>query len=398
MGLNPPKKGEFSFREHNIMKSHVAACAAYASLLSSSVVISSSFSAPTRFESRASSLLVVRHAQQRGAILVLRGGGSNSDSSSPVHANPRGIGAESHIEAGVPDDKSSHTVDHPISSSPTTVHGGGGDNAHDTVLLSSSSTTTKHSSSSSSQSRLGSKAPPPGPIRRLLPNFPWHVVPNYLTYARCLSIPIFLLLSYYPTTTTSTNNFPNRAPILSAIFAIASMTDWLDGYLARRWDIASNFGAFLDPVADKLMVSTALIVLAGRYGGIVAIPASIIMARELGVSALREWMAQKGLRDSVKVGMQGKVKAALTMVSLSLMLLVPEGVGLESVGWTKYIGSLGVGGSGIAEGTVMDGSIVYSGLAWMLGPSLLMLFLSAIITVTSGSVYFKAALPVLLGE
>ena len=400
-GIEPAKSRQLIKKiRHIIMKTHVAACAAYASLLSSSAVISSSFSAPNRFGGRASSLLVVRHAQQRGATLVLRGGGSNYDSSSsPVHANPRGIGAESHIEAGVPDDKSSHTVDHPISSSPTIVHGGGGDNAHDTVLLSSSSTTTKHSSSSSSsQSRLGPKAPPPGPIRRLLPNFPWHVVPNYLTYARCLSIPIFLLLSYYPTTTTSTNNFPNRAPILSAIFAIASMTDWLDGYLARRWDIASNFGAFLDPVADKLMVSTALIVLAGRYGGIVAIPASIIMARELGVSALREWMAQKGLRDSVKVGMQGKVKAALTMVSLSLMLLVPEGVGLESVGWTKYIGSLRVGGGGIAEGTVMDGSIVYSGLAWMLGPSLLMLFLSAIITVTSGSVYFKAALPVLLGE
>jgi CDP-diacylglycerol--glycerol-3-phosphate 3-phosphatidyltransferase len=230
-------------------------------------------------------------------------------------------------------------------------------------------------------------------------------VPNYLTYARCLSIPIFLLLSYYPTTTclsSSTNFFPNnRAPILSAIFAIASITDWFDGYLARRWDIASNFGAFLDPVADKLMVSTALIVLTGRYGGVVAIPACIIMARELGVSALREWMAQKGLRESVKVGMQGKVKAALTMVSLTLLLLVPEGVGLESVSWTKYLGSLGVGGGGgvaAAVGNVMDGSIVHSGVAWMLGPSLLMLFLSAIITVTSGSVYFKAALPVLLGE
>lgn len=370
---------------------HVAACAAYASLLSSSVVISSSFSAPTRLGGRASSLLVGRSAQQRGA--------SNSDpsSSSPVHANPRGIGAESHnvtptSEARFPNDSSFDAVD-PISSSTTTVHGGGADNARDTVLLTSS--TTKHSSSS--QSRLGPMAPPPGPIRRLLSNFPWHVVPNYLTYARCLSIPIFLLLSYYPTT-SSTNNFPNRAPILSAIFAIASATDWLDGYLARRWDIASNFGAFLDPVADKLMVSTALIVLTGRYGGIVSIPASIIMARELGVSALREWMAQKGLRDSVKVGMQGKVKAALTMVSLSLMLLVPEGVNLESVSWTKYLGSLGVGGGGIAVGKVMDGSIVHSGLAWMLGPSLLMLFLSAVITVTSGSVYFKAALPVLLGD
>ena len=74
------------------------------------------------------------------------------------------------------------------------------------------------------------------------------------------------------------------------------------------------------------MVSTALIVLAGRYGGIVAIPAAIIMAREVGVSALREWMAQRGARDSVKVGMrmQGKIKAALTMVSITLMLLVPE--------------------------------------------------------------------------
>jgi CDP-diacylglycerol--glycerol-3-phosphate 3-phosphatidyltransferase len=219
-----------------------------------------------------------------------------------------------------------------------------------------------------------------------------------------LSIPIFLLLSYYPTTcsttSTSSNFFPNnRAPILSAIFAIASITDWFDGYLARRWDIASNFGAFLDPVADKLMVSTALIVLSGRYGGIVAIPTCIIMARELGVSALREWMAQRGLRDTVKVGMQGKVKAALTMVSLTLLLLVPEGVGLESVRWTKYLGSLGVGGGGVAAvGKVMDGSIVHSGVAWILGPSLLMLFLSAIITVTSGSVYFKAALPVLLGE
>lgn len=380
---------------------NVAACVAYASLLSSSVVISSSFSAPTRFGGRASSLLVVRSAQQpRTIILVLRGGASissDSSSSSPVHANPRGIGAESHnvtppSEARFPNDSSFDAVDPILSSSPTTVHGGGADNARDTVLLTSS--TTKHSSS---QSRLGPMAPPPGPLRRLLPNFPWHVVPNYLTYARCLSIPIFLLLSYYPDPST-TNNFPHRAPILSAIFAIASITDWLDGYLARRWDIASNFGAFLDPVADKLMVSTTLIILTGRYGGIVAIPASIIMARELGVSALREWMAQKGLRDCVKVGMQGKVKAALTMVSLSLMLLVPEGVGLESVSWTRYLGSLGVGGGGIAVGKVMDGSIVHSGLAWVLGPSLLMLLLSAVITVTSGSVYFKAALPVLLGE
>lgn len=238
-----------------------------------------------------------------------------------------------------------------------------------------------------SDSKLGPNAPPPGLLRRLLPSFPWHVVPNYLTYARCLSIPIFLLLSYYPA------NFPNRAPVLSAIFAIASITDWFDGFLARRWDITSPFGAFLDPVADKLMVSTALIVLAGRYGGIVAVPVSIILAREIGVSALREWMAQQGKRDSVKVGMQGKVKTALTMFSLTLLLLVPEGVGLESVAWTKHLGVLGVGGAG----SVVEGA-ANAGWSCMLGPSLLMLFASAIITVTSGSVYFRAAWPVLLGK
>jgi phosphatidylglycerophosphate synthase len=147
------------------------------------------------------------------------------------------------------------------------------------------------------------------------------------------------------------------------------------------------------------MVSTALIVLSGRYGGIVAIPSSVIMAREVGVSALREWMAQRGKRDSVKVGMQGKVKAALTMISLTLLLLVPEGVGLETVGWIgRLLGSsLGTGGAGCvtaAGGTVVDNI----GLSWMLGPSLVMLFASAVITVTSGSVYFRAAAPVLLGK
>ena len=248
------------------------------------------------------------------------------------------------------------------------------------------------SSSSSGEmklSKLGPNAPPPGLLRRLLPSLPWHVLPNYLTYARCLSIPIFTILCYYPV------SFPNRAPVLSIIFALASITDWLDGFLARRWDIASPFGAFLDPVADKLMVSTALILLAGRYGGIVAIPSSVIMAREVGVSALREWMAQQGKRDSVKVGMQGKVKAALTMVSLTLLLSVPEGVGLESVGWMKYFGPLGVGGAGSVA--VVEG-VTNSGLGSLLGPSLLMLFASAVITVTSGSVYFKAAWPVLSGK
>lgn len=235
-------------------------------------------------------------------------------------------------------------------------------------------------------SKLGPNAPPPGFLRSLMPWFPWHSLPNYLTYARCLSIPLFLFLSYYPT------KFVHRAPTLSSIFALASITDWWDGYLARRWDVTSPFGAFLDPVADKLMVSTALIVLSGRYGGIVAIPSSIILAREVGVSALREWMAQRGKRDSVKVGMQGKVKAALTMLSISILLCVPEGVGLDSLGW-KFFGSLAKGGAG----NVVDG-VTNAGLEKVLGPSLIMLAMSSVITVTSGWVYFKAALPVLMGK
>jgi CDP-diacylglycerol--glycerol-3-phosphate 3-phosphatidyltransferase len=154
--------------------------------------------------------------------------------------------------------------------------------------------------------------------------------------------------------------------LTSVLFAIASFTDWLDGYLARRWDITSAFGAFLDPVADKLMVSTSLILLAGRHGGIVAIPAAIVLAREIAVSALREWMAQRGQRDVVKVGLQGKIKTALTMVALTVLLLVPHPEG-----------------SGI--------------LSKLYNPGVVLLYLSSLVTITSGSVYFIAALPLLKG-
>ena len=156
---------------------------------------------------------------------------------------------------------------------------------------------------------------------------------------------------------------PNRHVATGVLFAFASFTDWLDGYLARRWDITSAFGAFLDPVADKLMVSTALILLAGRYGKAVSVPSSIILAREIAVSALREWMAQRGQRDVVKVGIQGKVKTALTMVALTVLLFVPA-QGADTV-------------------------------SKLLMPGLVMLDLCAIVTVTSGSVYFMAAAPLL---
>lgn len=155
------------------------------------------------------------------------------------------------------------------------------------------------------------------------------------------------------------------------MFAVASYTDWLDGFLARRWDITSSFGAFLDPVADKLMVSTALILLTARYGLPIAIPTAIILAREIAVSALREWMAQRGARDSVKVGFQGKLKTALTMVALTVLLLVPYG--------------------GVEEGAVNVLSKLYT-------PGVVMLNVCAFVTITSGSVYFKAAAPILMGK
>jgi CDP-diacylglycerol--glycerol-3-phosphate 3-phosphatidyltransferase len=219
--------------------------------------------------------------------------------------------------------------------------------------------TTSEAAEEAPQQLLGPNAPSPGPLRSMFPKVPWHRVPNMLTYMRCLSIPAFVVLFYQP----------ERHVATSIVFAMASVTDYLDGYLARRWDIASPFGAFLDPVADKLMVSTALVLLAGRYGAEVAIPTSVILARELAVSALREWMAQRGKRDSVKVGMQGKVKTAATMMALTILLLVP----FESLKAAAWMDSL------------------YQ-------PGLALLYLCAVVTITSGSVYFRAAAPVLLGK
>jgi len=124
----------------------------------------------------------------------------------------------------------------------------------------------------------------------------------------------------------------------TAIFAIAAITDWLDGYLARRLNQTSSFGAFLDPVADKLMVAAALIVLVEfeRVGAIVAL---IIIGREIAISALREWMAGEGHSSSVGVAMIGKVKTAVQMVAI-LFLLYWDKLDLALLGKveTKIIG------------------------------------------------------------
>jgi cardiolipin synthase len=103
------------------------------------------------------------------------------------------------------------------------------------------------------------------------------------------------------------------------IFVVAAITDWLDGYLARRWHQTSAFGAFLDPVADKLMVAAALIVLV-QLGRLDAVLAMIIIGREITISALREWMARIGAHKSVAVSMIGKIKTSAQMIAIPMLL------------------------------------------------------------------------------
>lgn len=139
-------------------------------------------------------------------------------------------------------------------------------------------------------------------------------IPNLITLLRILLIPIFVAVFYAP--------FSWAHPLAAFIFALASVTDWLDGYLARKFDQISSFGSFLDPVADKLLVASCLILLVGDksiYG--ITIPAMIIVGREIVISALREWMAELGKRTSIAVNFVGKLKTAFQMIALILLLL-----------------------------------------------------------------------------
>ena len=150
-------------------------------------------------------------------------------------------------------------------------------------------------------------------------------IPTLLTWLRILLIPIFVGAFYWPENLRTLGAMPSHwvNVFTTAVFAIAAFTDWLDGYLARRWHQTSAFGAFLDPVADKLMVAAALIVLVefGRVGAIVSL---IIIGREIAVSALREWMAGDGQGSSVAVAMIGKVKTAAQMLAILFLLYWDE--------------------------------------------------------------------------
>jgi CDP-diacylglycerol--glycerol-3-phosphate 3-phosphatidyltransferase len=140
-------------------------------------------------------------------------------------------------------------------------------------------------------------------------------LPMYLTWLRILAIPIVVLVYFLP--------FHFAHPLASAIFAIAAFTDWLDGYLARALNLSTPLGAFLDPVADKLLVATALVLLVNsRLIPFVSVPAMIIIGREITISALREWMAEIGQRRHVAVAFMGKVKTTVQLIALILLLWV----------------------------------------------------------------------------
>ena len=180
-------------------------------------------------------------------------------------------------------------------------------------------------------------------------------IPNILTLLRILLIPVLVVVFYMPGQWSY--------QLSAAIFGLAAVTDWLDGYLARRWEQTSAFGAFLDPVADKLMVAVALVLLVqDNPSPLFAVPAAIIIGREIVISALREWMAEIGARTKVAVSIVGEVKTTLQMVSILLLLFkVP-------------LGPFPTHAAGV-----------------------ILLYIAAILTLWSMFVYLKAAWPILSG-
>jgi CDP-diacylglycerol---glycerol-3-phosphate 3-phosphatidyltransferase len=185
-------------------------------------------------------------------------------------------------------------------------------------------------------------------------------VPNLLTWLRILLIPVFLVVFYFPDTWLSG---PQKNLTATILFAVAAITDWLDGYLARTLNQTSAFGAFLDPVADKLMVAAALILLVGlaRVDAPIAV---IIIGREIAISALREWMAKIGKSRSVAVNFLGKVKTACQMVAILLLLYHSMLFGIVD---TQKLGTL-------------------------------LIYMAAVLTLWSMVYYLKMALPLVLGR
>lgn len=181
-------------------------------------------------------------------------------------------------------------------------------------------------------------------------------IANFVTCSRVLAIPVFIAVYYA--------DFQWHYLIASAIFTLACITDWLDGYLARKLKQTSKFGAFLDPVADKLLVTVTLVMLAANYTSPwFVVPAAIMVAREVLVSALREWMADNNQRSSVAVAFVGKVKTTVQMIAIIVLL-----------------------------GSDPEGNILFWGLGYVL------IYVAALLTIWSMLVYLKNAWPVLTSD
>lgn len=167
-----------------------------------------------------------------------------------------------------------------------------------------------------------------------------YTIPNILTLVRIALIPVFVVVYWLPYA---------WAPVWAAwIFIIAGITDWLDGFLARKLGQMSPFGAFLDPVADKLIVTTALVLLVGDpkiHASVVsnilfAVTAAVIIGREITVSALREWMAELGERASVAVSLIGKAKTLLQIVAITMLVYKYNFAGMPTIilgEWLLYL-------------------------------------------------------------
>jgi CDP-diacylglycerol--glycerol-3-phosphate 3-phosphatidyltransferase len=175
-------------------------------------------------------------------------------------------------------------------------------------------------------------------------------LPNILTSLRILLIPVLVAVFYFAPVEW-------RYLASSFVFAFASATDWLDGYLARKLNAMTPFGAFLDPVADKLVVAVALILLVEVHASaILAIPALVIVGREIVVSALREWMAEYSDRRSVAVSFVGKIKTAFQMTAIIILLaLGPEQTTLVIAGYVMLY---------IAAALTLWSMYLYLRLAW----------------------------------
>jgi len=180
--------------------------------------------------------------------------------------------------------------------------------------------------------------------------YPQFNIATALTWLRIAAIPAVVLVFYMPGEW--------MRPIASMIFAMACITDWFDGYLARRMSQTSQFGAFLDPVADKLMIAVALVlILQADPRVIIALVAAIIIGREIAVSALREWMAELGARNRVAVSGIGKAKTTMQMIGVGCMLFTRDLIGIPvyEIGLALLI---------IAAGVTLWSMVGYVRAAW----------------------------------